>query len=284
YSGRRSELVERGLLFGIDLEDLIKPGDPENLQQIGMNAAKLELALDRGNFLLEVDQLAERGAGEILHVTEVQQDVLVTLILDQAVELLAHFLDLFFGHDLGINETDNRHSINVFPGGGDGEGLATSGNSCRGREPHRTQATHVCTGRSRTRASQAEYRKARKNPPRREPCVTTTLTRKCQGIKGPPRKDVRAKQTRGVLELTVAAQYLLRAACSSAWISKTLSSPVSLNGTSRSGWMQQSLSFPLAASTRLFRLTSLPSTVEEQYWTLPKLSRICFLVLSSTSA
>src|SRR5208282_2621205 len=92
YSGRRSELVERGLLFGIDLEDLIKPGDPENLQQIGMNAAKLELALDRGNFLLEVDQLAERGAGEILHVTEVQQDVLVTLILDQAVELLAHFL------------------------------------------------------------------------------------------------------------------------------------------------------------------------------------------------
>src|SRR5208337_716150 len=114
HSGRRSELVERGLLFRIDLEDLIKPGDPENLQQIGMNAAKLELALDRGDFLLEVDQLAERGAGEILHVTEVQQDVLVTLILDQAVELLAHFLDLFFGHDLGINETDNRHSINVF--------------------------------------------------------------------------------------------------------------------------------------------------------------------------
>ena len=79
-----------------------------------MDAAKLELALDRGNFLLEVDQLAERGAGEVLHVTEVQQEVLVTLILDQALELLAHFLDLFFGHDLRINETDNRHSINVF--------------------------------------------------------------------------------------------------------------------------------------------------------------------------
>jgi hypothetical protein len=31
-SRMRSELVERGLLFGIDLEDLIKPGDPENLQ------------------------------------------------------------------------------------------------------------------------------------------------------------------------------------------------------------------------------------------------------------
>ena len=41
--------------------------------------------------------------------------------------------------------------------------------------------------------------------------------------------------------------------------------------------MQQSFSFPFAASTRFLKPTSLPRTVEEQYWTLPKLSRIFFL-------
>src|SRR5207244_983725 len=60
------------------------------------------------------DQLAQSGAREILHVAEVQKQVPVTLVLHQAVELIAHFLDVFLGHDLGVDETDDRDPIDGF--------------------------------------------------------------------------------------------------------------------------------------------------------------------------
>ena len=59
---RRSELVERRLFVAVDLEHLVEPGDPEDLEEVGMNAAELQLAFDGARFALEVDQLAERGA------------------------------------------------------------------------------------------------------------------------------------------------------------------------------------------------------------------------------
>ena len=74
----------------------------------------LSLPLTAADLLLEVDQLAQRGAGEVLDVAEVQQEALVAFVLDQAVELVAHFLDLLLGHDLGIDEADDRHPINIF--------------------------------------------------------------------------------------------------------------------------------------------------------------------------
>ena len=54
---------------------------------------------------LEVDQLAERGAGEVLNVAEVEQQVPVTFVLNQAVELVADLLDVLFGHDLRFDES-----------------------------------------------------------------------------------------------------------------------------------------------------------------------------------
>src|SRR5262249_25035011 len=48
--------------------------------------------------------------------------------------------------------------------------------------------------------------------------------------------------------------------------------------------MQQSFNFPFAESTRFLKPTSFPSTVDEQYWTLPKLSRIFFFAASSAIA
>ncbi len=37
---RRSVLVEGGLLVRVDLEDLVEPGDPEDFEEIGMDAAE----------------------------------------------------------------------------------------------------------------------------------------------------------------------------------------------------------------------------------------------------
>jgi hypothetical protein len=98
--GRQSELVERSLLVAVNLENLIEPRDAENFEKIGMNAAELQLAFDGARFALEVDELAERGAREVLDVPEVEQEIPVTFILDEAVELVADLLDVFFGDDL----------------------------------------------------------------------------------------------------------------------------------------------------------------------------------------
>src|SRR5215470_4462235 len=112
--GRRSELVEGRLLVGVDLEDLIEPGDPEDFEEIGVDAAELQLTLDRGHLLLEVDQLAERGTGKILNIAEVQQEALVAFVLNQAIELVTDLLDVLLGHDLGLDEADDGHSVNSF--------------------------------------------------------------------------------------------------------------------------------------------------------------------------
>jgi hypothetical protein len=38
----------------------------------------------------------------------------VTFVLNQAIKLVADLLDVFLGHDLGFDETDNGHSVNIF--------------------------------------------------------------------------------------------------------------------------------------------------------------------------
>src|SRR3954454_18436624 len=81
-----SELVECGLFLGVDFKDLVEPGDPEDLEEIGMDAAELELTLDHAHFLLEVDQLAQRGAGEVLDVAEIEEELLMAFVFDQAIE------------------------------------------------------------------------------------------------------------------------------------------------------------------------------------------------------
>jgi hypothetical protein len=110
----RSELVEGGLFVAVDFENLIEAGDAEDFEEVGMNAAELELAFDRTGFSFEVDQLAERGARKVLNVSEIEEQIPVTFILDQTVELVADFLDVFFGDDFRLDKADNGHSVNVF--------------------------------------------------------------------------------------------------------------------------------------------------------------------------
>ena len=74
----------------------------------------LSLPLTAANLLLEVDQLAQRGAGEVLDVAEVQQELLVAFVFHQAVKLVADLLDVLLGHDLGIDEADDRDPVDVF--------------------------------------------------------------------------------------------------------------------------------------------------------------------------
>ena len=108
---------------------------------------------------------------------------------------LAHFLDLFFGHNLGINETDNRHSINIFQ-------AEETARALRHRETpvgdgNRTIFKVTEANRPVPHASlSGSARHALKNPSRPETCVTNTFSKKRQGIKGSPTKDRAAPSER----------------------------------------------------------------------------------------
>ena len=93
---------------------LIKSRDAVDLEKIRMDTAKLELAFNCSSFTFQVDQLAERGTRKILNVPEIEQEIPVPFVLNQAVELVADFLDVLFGNDLRFDEADNGHSVNVF--------------------------------------------------------------------------------------------------------------------------------------------------------------------------
>jgi len=60
--GTGSELVEGNLLLGVNLEDLVQPGDPKHFEEIGVDAAELQLTLDGPDLFLQVDELAQGGA------------------------------------------------------------------------------------------------------------------------------------------------------------------------------------------------------------------------------
>src|SRR5262249_23833757 len=54
------------------------------------------------------------GAGQILDVTEIQQDLAAARVVDQTEELLADHLDILFVQNLAVDEINNRHIANVF--------------------------------------------------------------------------------------------------------------------------------------------------------------------------
>src|SRR3954454_7422761 len=132
----RSELVEGRLFLGVDLEDLVEPGDPEDLEQVGVDAAELELPLHRTDLLLEIDQLAQRGTGEVLHVAEVQQELLMTLVFHKAIELVTDLLNVLFRHDLGIDEADHGYPVDGLEAEMAARGLRHRADSCPGSEPY----------------------------------------------------------------------------------------------------------------------------------------------------
>ena len=74
----------------------------------------LSLPLTAVTFFLRLISLPSAALERYWTLPKLSKQVLVTFTFHQAVELFAHFLDLLFGHDLGIDETDDRHSVDIF--------------------------------------------------------------------------------------------------------------------------------------------------------------------------
>src|SRR5579883_525641 len=109
--GRKAAAVARlkrlqgRLLFLLDLEDLV------NLR---VDVAQDQPAADALELLVEGDELAERGAGEVFDVAEVEEELLHPLLVDEAEELLADDLDVLLVEDLTVHEVDDGHIADLF--------------------------------------------------------------------------------------------------------------------------------------------------------------------------
>src|SRR5262249_57860366 len=82
-----SERLQRRLLFLLDVEQLVQLRDLEDLVDLRVNVAQDQPAAHRVDLLVERDELAQGGAGEVLDVAEVQQQLAPAQLVHEAEEL-----------------------------------------------------------------------------------------------------------------------------------------------------------------------------------------------------
>src|SRR5688572_6431879 len=83
---RRSEGFDRFPLRRLDRQHAIQPRDLDQLHQLRPHAAEDELAvLQRGQLLIGLEDDADRLAGEVLDLLEIQHEPPAVLLVDKAV-------------------------------------------------------------------------------------------------------------------------------------------------------------------------------------------------------
>src|SRR5262245_1991209 len=85
---RRLEAGEGIGLRVLNVEELVEPGDREDLINFRLEIAHLHLARVGLGLFVENDQLVEGRRGEEFDVVEVEQNVLALFLLDQRKELI----------------------------------------------------------------------------------------------------------------------------------------------------------------------------------------------------
>src|SRR5205823_2319838 len=81
---------------------------------VRIDVAQDELAAGRLHFLVERDELAQRGAGEVLDVAKVQQDLAPAELIDEAEQVFTDLLDILLIQNFAINELNNGHIAAFF--------------------------------------------------------------------------------------------------------------------------------------------------------------------------
>ena len=95
-----SKGLQGGLFVFLDVEQFVELGDLEDFEDLVVDIAHHQLAAGRIDFLVEGDELAQGGAGEILDIAEIQQDFLAAQLIDQAEKVFADLLDVLLVEDL----------------------------------------------------------------------------------------------------------------------------------------------------------------------------------------
>src|SRR5262249_20749964 len=109
----RLERLQGRLLVLLDVEELVQLGDLEDLVDLGIDVGQDQPAAGRLEFLVQGDELAQGGAGEVLDVAEVEQELAAAFLVHQAEELIADDLDVLLVQDLAVDEVDHGDIADV---------------------------------------------------------------------------------------------------------------------------------------------------------------------------
>src|SRR5205085_2565273 len=107
------EGLQGGLLLLLDVEEFIEFGDLKYLVYLRIDVAQDQPAAYALQLLVEGDQLAQRRAGEVLDVAEVEQELAAAFLVDEAEELFADHLNVLLVEDFLVDEVDHRHVADV---------------------------------------------------------------------------------------------------------------------------------------------------------------------------
>src|SRR5579864_7397849 len=97
------------LLLLLDVEELVELGNLEHLVDVRVDVAEDELAAGGLDFLVQSDELAESGTGEVVDIAEVEQDLAPAELVDQAEEVFADLLNVLLVEDLAVDEVHDGH-------------------------------------------------------------------------------------------------------------------------------------------------------------------------------
>src|SRR5262245_19707996 len=77
-----------------NLEEFVQPRNLENLLDVRSYGAQPQFSACRLHLLVHRDQFAERRAGEILDIREVENDLLAVVVIDEAEQLVPDDLNV----------------------------------------------------------------------------------------------------------------------------------------------------------------------------------------------
>jgi hypothetical protein len=96
------------------VKELVELRDREDFVDVRSDGAEPKLALRGLHLLIHRDQLAESGARQILNIGEIENDLLPSIVLNQAEKLVSDDLNVAFVENLLVNEFGNRDVTRLF--------------------------------------------------------------------------------------------------------------------------------------------------------------------------
>src|SRR5262249_50437452 len=109
-----SERLQSGLLLLLDIKESVQFSDLKYLVNLGIDVAQDQAAARRLQLLVQRDELAQRCAGEVFDVAEIEEELARPFLIDKTNQLLADVLDVLHVEDFAIDKVNDEDVPNGF--------------------------------------------------------------------------------------------------------------------------------------------------------------------------